>query len=93
MIPGAVMKFEFLDADLNDCPPDQAPIYFGFSCPKRTNGYMCSGLIIRGNPAGYAPTNKTWVWDGNREAPTFSPSINCIDCSHGFIEKGIWRDA
>jgi hypothetical protein len=31
-----------------------------------------------------------WDWDGNREAPTFSPSINCEShCGwHGYIKKG-----
>ena len=35
----------------------------------------------------------SWVWDGNKEAPTLLPSIqrnsNCR--WHGFLENGIWR--
>jgi len=86
------MKFEFLDFNLDDCPADKAPTYFGFECPKHP-GRMCSGLVLRGNPEGLKPPKQTWAWDGNREAPTFSPSINCARCSHGFIEAGKWRDA
>lgn len=29
-----------------------------------------------------------WDWDGNREWPTLSPSINVIDRWHGFLRKG-----
>jgi Family of unknown function (DUF6527) len=86
------MKFEFLTANYDPCLPDQAPTRFGFECPKQP-GFMCTGLIIRGNPDGLNPANKTWIWNGNRAAPTFSPSIDCKNCSHGFIEDGKWRDA
>lgn len=87
------MKFEFLDANYNECPPDKQPTRFGFECPKRTNGFMCTGLIIRNNPDGLHVQNQTWEWNGDREKPTFSPSINCANCSHGYIENGVWRDA
>lgn len=85
------MKFEFLDLGYEPCPEGQKPERFGFECPKRTNGFMCSGLLIRG--MGNDAPSKTWVWDGNREKPTFAPSINCIGCAHGYIENGVWRDA
>jgi hypothetical protein len=87
------MIFEFLTVDFDPCPPAQAPVYFGFTCPKRTNGFVCSGLIIRDNPAGVHRDNATWHWDGNRDRPTFQPSINCKGCAHGYIENGVWRDA
>jgi hypothetical protein len=87
------MKFEFLDGTLDDCPPDVQPTFFGFECPKRADGYMCGDFVLRGNPEGYKPANRTWEWNGDRAAPTFSPSINCGGCAHGFIENGKWRDA
>jgi hypothetical protein len=31
---------------------------------------------------------KYWLWDGNREAPTISPSINIVGQWHGFIRNG-----
>jgi hypothetical protein len=95
------VKFEFLTIDLDDCPADKEPAFFGFECPKRTDGFMCSGLVIRGNKGGLSQTEydsavarkSTWEWNGNREAPTFSPSIDCKRCSHGYIENGKWRNA
>jgi hypothetical protein len=101
------MKFEFLTANHEDCPADQQPTYFGFSCPKRD--FMCTGLLLRDNPEGRNPPNRAWAWNGDREKPTFSPSINCVQsqlwlartgsarlavaCSHGYITDGVWRDA
>ncbi len=29
-----------------------------------------------------------WDWDGDRERPTFAPSINCTGCWHGYIRGG-----
>ena len=83
------MKFEFLDIGYEPCPPGQMPARFGFECPKG-NG-MRSGLRLRidGEHIG----GPTWMWNGDRDKPTFMPSINCIDCSHGFITAGVWRDA
>lgn len=86
------MQFEFLTVDRKPCPPDQQPVFFGFECP-RNQGQMCTGLIIRDNPAGLHVVNSTWAWDGNRESPTFSPSIYCKGCSHGHIANGKWTDA
>lgn len=86
------MQFEFLTVDMDPCPAEQRPVFFGFECPKNP-GRMCTGLVLRDNPAGLKPEKATWIWNGNREKPTFQPSINCMKCSHGFIENGVWRDA
>lgn len=66
---------------------------FSFQCPKYNR--RCGDLLIAGrNPDikrdgqgqnGGAPM---WEWDGNRDAPTFSPSVNCKGCWHGYIVKG-----
>lgn len=68
---------------------------FSFACPKHRKGARCEGLIIRGrtnlphDPQGQNGGIAQWAWDGNRDAPTFQPSINCGGCKwHGFIEKG-----
>lgn len=46
------------------------------------------------------PVNRTegvsWTWDGNREAPTLSPSIlqhasGTMPTCHSFLENGVWR--
>jgi hypothetical protein len=63
-------------------------VYFEFKCPKHPVN-RCGGLIIRGR--GRDIPQRTWMWDGNRKAPTFSPSINCRSCPgkwHGYIESG-----
>lgn len=66
------------------CPDDERPARFGFSCPLRP-GHVCSGLLINGadlgggqkiQRSGAGPA--VWDWDGNRQAPTFNPSINCL---------------
>lgn len=63
---------------------------FSFTCPKRQRS-ACSGLLIRGK--GNDVPKKTWEWDGNRELPTFIPSINCDGCWHGYIRDGRCVDA
>jgi hypothetical protein len=67
-------------------------VRFGFKCPKRPGG-RCEGLMIAGRtnikrgPREQGGTPQ-WDWNGDRTAPTFAPSINCLDCWHGYIEKG-----
>lgn len=64
---------------------------FRFTCP---NGNQCGRLLIAGRTGlKHDPQNQNggsahWTWDGNREAPTFSPSINCSGCWHGYIRNG-----
>ena len=91
------MKIEFLRLNDTPCPPDEAPERFGFECPRQP-GEMCSGLLIRtdelaaklaiAGPSGWR-SPASWEWDGDRERPTFNPSINCGICGwHGFITNG-----
>ena len=83
------MIIEFLD--INHAPAAVgSEVYFGFECPKRPT-HMCTGLIIRGR--GQDVPNRTWVWDNNREQPSFTPSIDCKGCSHGYITAGEWKPA
>jgi hypothetical protein len=86
----AAVRFETLDFD--DAPPG-AEQRFGFACPKQA-GRRCDGLIIAGrtsikrDPQGQNGGLAQWGWDGNREAPTFNPSIDCKGCWHGYIRNG-----
>lgn len=97
-------QFEFLDVGYQ-APADESRIArFGFRCP-RGRGW-CTGLLLT-TPAGFqrAPGGPSvWDWDGNIDAPTFKPSINCLSqdkggrplggCGwHGYIEGGKFRDA
>jgi hypothetical protein len=55
-----------------------------FDCPRRP-GHECS-VLLKPWPIQGAPT---WEWDGNAEAPTLNPSINCGACGwHGYIRAG-----
>jgi Family of unknown function (DUF6527) len=58
-----------------DPSPPGRPERFGFKCPKQPG--------LRAAPS--------WIWDGNRDKPTFTPSINCLSCPgkwHGYIRAG-----
>ncbi len=65
--------------------PDRKRLWF--KCPRRP-GEMCM-VLLEPWPIQGAPT---WKWDGNEEAPTLEPSINCngpTSCGwHGFIKNG-----
>ncbi len=85
-------KVTFQDVRGDDCSPGQEQ-RFSFQCPKNRHS-RCSSLLIAGRtdiPRDGQNRNggrAQWDWNGNREAPTFSPSINCDGCWHGYIEKG-----
>lgn len=70
-----------------------------FECP---NHRRCAVLL--GPTCVMRPTSDAlciWAWDGNVEAPTLTPSINCLaekdgkptgGCGwHGFITAGVMR--
>lgn len=85
-------KVTFFDSDYE--PTDGTPTNFGFACPLHKRR-RCEGLMIVGAPHGlkHDPQGQNggvaqWVWDGNCEAPTFSPSVNCGGCWHGYIRAG-----
>lgn len=92
-------KFEFRRLDYTPCPPDEKPARFGFTCPNG-NG-QCTGMLLRPGPhtAEGVPQipNRTWEWNGDREKPTFRPSIDCkVDskpCWHGYITDGVLKNA
>jgi hypothetical protein len=91
-------QIQFLTLGYEDCPAGEKPARFGFQCPYGRG--WCSGLLITGADLGTgifadrARSGKApmWDWDGNVEAPTFSPSINCLEGSgcgwHGYIVGG-----
>lgn len=66
---------------------------FSFACPKH-GGRRCEFLVIAGrttlkrDPQGKNGGVAQWGWDGDRDRPTFTPSINCGGCWHGYIENG-----
>ncbi len=68
-------------------------VRFSFKCPKHPTN-RCGGLLIAGRsgiPRDGQNQNggrAQWDWNGDRERPTFSPSVNCGGCWHGYIENG-----
>jgi hypothetical protein len=74
-----------------------AEVFFAFTCPRGRGS--CGFLPILGRTSmRHDPQNKNggtahWTWDGDRDAPTFSPSINCGGCWHGYIKRGRCVDA
>lgn len=89
------LKLDFYDAQSEEeeiAAPGQE-VYFGFACPKHVRR-RCEALLIAGRPnIPRDGQNKNggkaqWDWNGNREAPTFVPSVDCSGCWHGYIENG-----
>lgn len=85
-------KVKFLDTNGDAPVAAGGECMFIFTCP-RTN--RCGALLIAGRnpefrrePQGHNGGAPMWDWDGNREAPTFSPSIDCKGCWHGYIRAG-----
>lgn len=65
------------------------PKWMRFGC-ARAAGMECQIALRPGQKNG---VGASWEWDGNREAPTISPSINCEGVRHcgwhGWIRNGV----
>ena len=95
---------EFLTIEGEPCLPDQTPQRFTFRCVGYNRGrhpglepVTCGMLLIANSGHGVKRDGQgqnggrpQWDWDGNRDAPTFSPSVNCEKhCGwHGYIRAG-----
>ncbi len=62
-----------------------------YICPR--TGNPCGGVLIgRTKPGTVAPS---WAWNGNLDAPSLTPSINCQKpgCGwHGYLTDGVFKD-
>jgi hypothetical protein len=68
---------------------DGGPKWMIFECPW--TGQDCR-IALRPNQT--LANGASWSWDGNREAPTINPSINCGGCGwHGFVRGGKFEPA
>lgn len=85
----AKVTFETLEFELAAPGKEQR---FDFNCPLHDR--RCGPIVIAGrttikrDPQGQNGGVAQWDWNGNRERPTFSPSVNCKGCWHGYIENG-----
>lgn len=82
--------FKFVDIECEPTADATKVDSMDFVCPR--TGKMC-GHIIVGYPAKPA-ISPSWLWDGNFDAPTLTPSINCVSgCGwHGWLRAGHWID-
>lgn len=62
--------FIFRDEEID--PGSTPPKWLHFACP-RGQGSCNVPLFPNATSKGHS-----WKWDGNREAPTLTPSINCL---------------
>lgn len=96
-------RVQFLTIEADPCPDDAAPARFTFRCVHDNRDrhpslpvVQCAKLLIAGatdikrDGQNQNGGRAQWDWDGNREAPTFAPSINCENsCGwHGYIRNG-----
>ena len=85
-------KVTYCTMDMEEAKPGEEQL-FGFACPSHA-GRTCEGLFIAGKTGlKHDGQNQNdgvaqWNWDGNRDSPTFTPSINCVGCWHGYIRNG-----
>jgi hypothetical protein len=91
----AEARVTFEDINHDPAAPGQEA-YFSFRCPRFDR--LCGAIPIAGRvPDKRDGQNQNggiaqWDWDGNRDAPTLAPSINCGKCWHGYIVAGRTRD-
>jgi hypothetical protein len=93
-------EVEFLSVEGFPLKEGEKPARFTFRCVRQTRE-QCAKLLIAEGPYSLSHGIKRdgqnqnggraqWDWDGNRDAPTFAPSVNCESgCGwHGYIRRG-----
>lgn len=94
----------FLDIEGEPIAAGMTPTRFSFRCVGKNRGrdprlpvVECGELLIANSGHGIKRDGQgknggrpQWDYDGNTEAPTFKPSIDCgAHCGwHGYIRKG-----
>jgi hypothetical protein len=66
-------------------------IMIALPCPSPTapDNYILNYLPV----CTVNKADKAWLWDGNLDAPTLSPSIHCIGHWHGWVRAGTLVEA
>lgn len=76
----------------------------GEGCRPKWMSFPCQSADARANPSPGRrcmipirpkknDVGASWDWNGDREKPTMSPSVNCKNCWHGWIRDGEFTDA
>ena len=84
----------FRDAALNK--PGQFSYYQTSRASHAGMNYVCPcgcGALGSLPFRNETPERPSWVWDGNVEIPTLTPSVQrTVGCKwHGFLTDGVWR--
>ncbi|TPM41530.1 DUF6527 family protein [Mesorhizobium sp. B2-3-4] len=78
-VAGSISVSPFPDEDGNQ--------YLSYCCPCGC-GRLAPLLVGNGFKPAESPS---WQWNGSREKPTLTPSINHIGHWHGYLTDGVWR--
>lgn len=82
---------------------DEKPAFLVYKCPCSPDCKEVGALQLRGPHARdlREPERASWEWDGNRDAPTLSPSILHYNIGpkgeragehwHGFLQAGVFN--
>lgn len=84
--------FAFKDFDAKGITDPDKVDSLEFRCPR--TGKYCGSILVGHKVKPVFGNAPTWKWDGNFEAPTLTPSINCVSgCGwHGYLTAGVWKD-
>lgn len=82
--------FRFWNEGMDATDQAEAVHFFEFACPR--TGKYCGAIRCALQKPAETPS---WGWDGNMQAPTLRPSVNCISgCGwHGWVTNGEFSDA
>lgn len=82
----AASSADLSPGDFQWADDERRPKWLFFGCP-RGRDECCVPIAPQKNGAG-----ASWKWDGERDAPTLTPSINCngkAGCGwHGWLKRG-----
>jgi hypothetical protein len=79
-------RFVYLDRRYKEVPkgsPAENVSHIGFNC-RSVPGEICHAAVRGRGMDGQRPT---WTWDGNFDAPTLAPSINCQHDKCGMVSS------
>lgn len=86
--------FKFKDAQGQGTDDPAKVDRLEFNCPHPGRPVEYCGSIKIGHLKKPEGPGATWLWDGNFEKPTLTPSVNCQGCEckwHGWLQGGVWR--
>lgn len=79
------------DTDAADTPPGAFEFYSSGDREMAGMIYVCPCGCGRRGALDFRPhPSPSWEWDGNRDAPTLSPSVDHVGHWHGWLRNGEW---